>query len=131
MLSRSNSGLKQLLKENYDGIVSSSRDVMQEFEDSNEFHGEEDEGFLDYAENFTFPLHTQHSFLTTKHRGRGFRDSFVFYFHQLLILCKYSNISHLSRLHWGHLCAVNNFLKTLCFLKNSIFSPLFEAFCKT
>lgn len=44
MLSSCNSVLKQLLKENYDGIVSSSRDVMQEFEDSNEFHGEEDEG---------------------------------------------------------------------------------------
>lgn len=42
MLSSCNSGLKQLLKGNYDAIVPSSRDVMQELEDSNEFHGEED-----------------------------------------------------------------------------------------
>lgn len=35
-----NSGLRQLQTGNYDGIVSWSRDVMQEFEDNNEFHGE-------------------------------------------------------------------------------------------
>lgn len=40
MLSSCDSGLKQLQAENYDGIVSCSRDVMQEYEDNNEFHRE-------------------------------------------------------------------------------------------
>lgn len=133
MLSSCNSGLKQLQKENYDGIVSCSRDVMQEFEDNNEFQRGEQRGdkipeglfFFYYGEKSKHFYYVPKIHFLQQSTGKEVSGLYLFSTSINYLFYVNSLIFFIYRSSLGGSFAQLSFFYFFYYLKNSMFSPMF------